>query len=325
MAVIKGKSYTVLFYAWNRSDGTPKTGDAANITVRISKDGGPMSATSGSPAELDSTYAPGWYRITLTDSEMNADSILVVPRSATSGVACQQMLILTDKAYVPGIKNQTDKLAFNDQYFVLAEIRSHDAGWQAPIAMSQPLPATPLAGTVGEALKFADTRLDATVSSRATPADIMNTPVSLAGAEHDGIVVDVQFALNVQGYTAQRAAKLDNLNATVSSRAAPGDAMTLTSSERSSIASAVWSATTRTLTSFGSLVSEVAAAVWGFALEGAWTAARFIRLFGAVLLGKVSGAQSNQPVFRDVNDTKNRVTMQVDNDGNRTSVTLDGD
>lgn len=41
-----------------------------------------------------------------------------------------------------------------------------------------------------------------------------------------------------------------------------GDAMTLTSGERSSIAAAVWSATTRTLSSFGSLVLDVITGVW---------------------------------------------------------------
>lgn len=41
-----------------------------------------------------------------------------------------------------------------------------------------------------------------------------------------------------------------------------GDAMALTSSERTSIAAAVWASTTRTLSSFGTLVADVAAAVW---------------------------------------------------------------
>jgi hypothetical protein len=44
-----------------------------------------------------------------------------------------------------------------------------------------------------------------------------------------------------------------------------GDAMTLTTGERASIASAVWAAGTRTLTGFGTLVSDVATAIWGFA------------------------------------------------------------
>jgi hypothetical protein len=43
--------------------------------------------------------------------------------------------------------------------------------------------------------------------------------------------------------------------------AQPGDAMTLTTGERASVASAVWSAGTRTLTSFGTLVSDIWTAV----------------------------------------------------------------
>lgn len=47
-----------------------------------------------------------------------------------------------------------------------------------------------------------------------------------------------------------------------------------------------------------------------------------LRLMAAVLLGKVSG-HPGSPDFRDVNDTKNRVSATTDADGNRTAVTLD--
>lgn len=50
---------------------------------------------------------------------------------------------------------------------------------------------------------------------------------------------------------------VDNLNATVSSRSIAGDAMTLTSGERTSIGTAVWATTTRTLSSFGTLVADI--------------------------------------------------------------------
>jgi len=83
-------------------------------------------------------------------------------------------------------------------------------------------------------------------------------------------------------WTDARAARLDNLDATVSSRApageydtqmarldapvssraAPGDAMALTTDERTSLISGIWSAANRTLTSFGSLVEDIANAVW---------------------------------------------------------------
>jgi hypothetical protein len=91
------------------------------------------------------------------------------------------------------------------------------------------------------------------------------TGYTLTSGEHTQIQSDVQSGMTAQGYTSARAPKLDNLDATVGSRAAPGDAMTLTSGERSNIASAVWSATSRTLTSFGTLVSDVASAVWSYA------------------------------------------------------------
>lgn len=42
-----------------------------------------------------------------------------------------------------------------------------------------------------------------------------------------------------------------------------GDAMALTSGERTSIATAVWASATRSLTTFGTLVADVATAVWG--------------------------------------------------------------
>ncbi len=41
-----------------------------------------------------------------------------------------------------------------------------------------------------------------------------------------------------------------------------GDAMTLTTGERTSIGTAVWVSTTRTLTSFGTLVADTATAIW---------------------------------------------------------------
>lgn len=42
-----------------------------------------------------------------------------------------------------------------------------------------------------------------------------------------------------------------------------GDAMALTSGERTSVATAVWASGTRTLSSFGTLVADIATAVWG--------------------------------------------------------------
>ena len=63
------------------------------------------------------------------------------------------------------------------------------------------------------------------------------------------------------GLTALGDVRLANLNATVGSRAIPGDAMALTAGERVTTVAAVWSAAVRTLTSFGTLVNDLLAAL----------------------------------------------------------------
>ena len=64
-------------------------------------------------------------------------------------------------------------------------------------------------------------------------------------------------------------------------------------------------------------------AVWAEVIEGAVTAVQMIRGFAAVLLGKASGLAGTTAVYRDVGDTKDRVTATVDADGNRTAVVRD--
>ena len=61
------------------------------------------------------------------------------------------------------------------------------------------------------------------------------------------------------------AAAAGSVDAHLDSVAVPGDAMTLTSGERTSIGTAVWAATTRTLTSLSALVADIAAAAWAYA------------------------------------------------------------
>jgi hypothetical protein len=64
-------------------------------------------------------------------------------------------------------------------------------------------------------------------------------------------------------------------------------------------------------------------AIWDEVVEGAHTARQYLRTFAAVLLGKVTGGSTPTIVFRDVGDTKDRVTATVTEDGNRTNVVLD--
>lgn len=70
---------------------------------------------------------------------------------------------------------------------------------------------------------------------------------------------------------------------------------------------------------------SLADAVMNRVYEGSLSLQDMMRLLASMLFGKVSGAASETVTFRDLGDTKNRVTMSVDADGNRSAVSLDPD
>lgn len=59
------------------------------------------------------------------------------------------------------------------------------------------------------------------------------------------------------------------------------------------------------------------------AVETSWTLRQAMRIILAALAGKASGLDTTSVVFRNVADTKDRITATVDANGNRTDVTLD--
>lgn len=98
MAVYKNKaSQKVACFAYDSTDGSAKTGDAANITAQISLDGGTTAATDDTnPTELDATDAPGVYLFDLTQAETNADLIVIAPVSATSDIYVEPLIIYSE-------------------------------------------------------------------------------------------------------------------------------------------------------------------------------------------------------------------------------------
>ena len=237
MAVIRGQSYRVGFVAWDLANNAPKTGDAANITVRISKDGGALTAATNNPVEVDATNAPGLYRITLTASEMDANTIEVVPKSTTANTYCQVVTILTERG-----------------------------------------------------------RVDTTVSSRATAADVW-------------------------GYSSRTLTSFGTLVNDVASAVWAYTSRTLTGF--GTLVSDIWNHSARTLTSLGTLANDTAVAVWSYTIEASQSAVAWLRLMGAALFGKRTVSGSTY-VHRDWNDTKDRIVGSVDSSGNRTITTRDG-
>lgn len=69
--------------------------------------------------------------------------------------------------------------------------------------------------------------------------------------------------------------------------------------------------------------AAIATAVGSRVVEGTFTHDEVMRLVASALAGKVSGAGTGTEVFRDLADSKNRVTFTTDANGNRLGVALD--
>jgi hypothetical protein len=69
--------------------------------------------------------------------------------------------------------------------------------------------------------------------------------------------------------------------------------------------------------------SDVGDAVLDEVVEGTWTLRQLLRIVAAALAGKLSGAATDTVTIRDLDDSKDRITATVDQDGNRTAVALD--
>lgn len=67
---------------------------------------------------------------------------------------------------------------------------------------------------------------------------------------------------------------------------------------------------------------NVANAVWQYLVETGFTAEQMLRIVAAVTAGKSTGGPGS-PVFRNLADTKDRVTGTADSDGNRSAATYD--
>lgn len=57
-------------------------------------------------------------------------------------------------------------------------------------------------------------------------------------------------------------------------------------------------------------------------VEASLTPREFMKVAAAALFGKSNGLEGSTAVYRDTNDSKDRITATVDDDGNRSAVTL---
>ena len=74
---------------------------------------------------------------------------------------------------------------------------------------------------------------------------------------------------------------------------------------------------------FPSTITEELVVLPGGEVETGLSLTQALRIILAVLAGKASGGGTTEIIYRDTNDSKDRVTATVDRKGNRTTVTTD--
>lgn len=82
----------IYLFAKDTATGLGKTGDAANITVSISKDGGANATSTNSVSEIGN----GFYTLSLEQGETNCDRIAISAVSSTSAVVIDPTHGFTD-------------------------------------------------------------------------------------------------------------------------------------------------------------------------------------------------------------------------------------
>jgi hypothetical protein len=76
-------------------------------------------------------------------------------------------------------------------------------------------------------------------------------------------------------------------------------------------------------TAYATALAAEVDAFWDEQVDGSVTARQSVRIQNSALAGKASGLATTTAVYRDLADTKDRITATVDANGNRTAVTRD--
>ncbi len=223
----------IAYYAHDTSADAPKTGDAANITAYVSKDAAaPAALGDTSAAELDATNAKGVYVFDLTQAETNADMLVFSAKSSTANVQLDPMIVFPQDATISSRASQASVDTVDDFLDTeITDIRNRlpaalvsgridaSVGAMAADTMTASALATDAVdefweyatasiGTAGGIGKLLKDNLDATVSSRATPAQV--------NSEADTALADVGLTTTITG----------RIDAAVSTRATPAQVNT---------------------------------------------------------------------------------------------------
>jgi len=177
-------------FAFDRTTNAPLTGNAANITAKISKDFGTANATNDTnPTEVED----GYYEFDLTQAETNANDLLILPESATANivvVGCPARIATTPAGWSNGVIQTGDSFArigSNGASLTQVGLATASINAVADQVWNEAYADHTTAGTFGKLLDIirkANLSVDGTVSGTPT-VNTFNTNLSDATSTYD--------------------------------------------------------------------------------------------------------------------------------------------
>jgi len=294
-------------FAFDISTNAPKTGDAANITAKISKDFGVATATNDvNPTELEL----GFYEFDLTQAETNADDLLLICDSSTASIS------------VLGCPTR---------------IATTPAGWSDDVIQTGDSFAR--IGAAGASLtNIGDTRmanLDAAVTTRLAPT-VSGRTLDVSTTGEAGVdwanVGSPTTTLNLSGTTVKTATDVETDTADIQGRLPAALVSGRIDASAGAVAAGAITAAAIATDAIDAdalaadAVTEIATGMLDLAagVETGLTLRQAMRLIAAASAGKLSGAATTTITIRNaVADSKDRITATVSADGNRSAIVYD--
>lgn len=304
---------------------------AAGLDSEVSKDFAAYADCTNEATEIGSS---GTYYLDLTATEMNADCVMVVVKTSTTGAKSQLIVLYPQES--GDIKVDVQSYGGTAGTFSggRPEVNTtHAAGtaWGSGAITAGSIAAD----AIGASELAADAATEIATAVWAATTRLLSAGTNIVLAKGTGVTgFNDLDAAGVRGAVGLTSANVDTQLSAISSKTTnlpsdPAD-QSLIIQATDAILTAVGDVPTNAelAAALGALsipsAGDNASAVLAKAFEGAETVQDFLRLARAALYGKSTGMETTSPAFRDKADTKNRIqVVGADENGNRPTVNLD--
>lgn len=187
----------LVVFAFDRTDNTAKTGDAANITANLRKDHAAAAATNDvNPTETED----GFYTFDLTQAETNADTLQGFPASTTADI---QVIAVPGVIYTTPVSFADDVIQTADHTSAIATVDANvdavlvDTGATIPAQITALNDFNPSTDTVANVTLVATTTTNTDMRGTDSAATAAN--LAIVDSNVDAILIDTNELQTNQG------------------------------------------------------------------------------------------------------------------------------